>query len=223
MYLKGWFPMGQGTGLPVEWVQPTERAVLPLEPGAFAVSKSLAQRVRSGRFTITSDKAFDDCLHACAAPRRIEGETVVETWLADEIIDIYRLLHRAGLAHSVEAWLPPRDPSSPPVLVGGLYGLALGGAFCGESMFSRPALGGTDASKVALVHLVGHLRNRGFSLLDTQLANAHVAQFGMVEIPRAAYLEKLRHAASLAATWGTLDPKVTGSAVPEAIARTLRP
>lgn len=215
MYREGWFPMGEKRDGPIDWVQPSMRAVLPLEPGAFTVSKSLAQRVRSGRFLITSDLAFDDVIHACASPRRIEGEAVEETWITGEIVDIYRVLHRAGLAHSIEAWLPEGDPKSPAVLVGGLYGLVLGGAFCGESMFSRPALGGTDASKVALVHLVGHLRRRGFELLDTQLANDHVARFGMIEIPRAKYLSKLKRAASKDPGWGTFAAADSLAGVPE--------
>ncbi len=215
MYRDGWFPMGEGKDSPIEWVQPTMRAVLPLEPGAFKVSRTLAQRVRSGRFLVTSDLAFASVIQACASPRRIEGEAVDETWITGEIVDIYRVLHRAGLAHSIEAWLPAREASAPAVLVGGLYGLVVGGAFCGESMFSRPTLGGTDASKVALAHLVGHLRRRGFTLLDTQLANDHVAQFGMVEIPRAVYLSRLKEAAARSPGWGTFDAASSLANVPE--------
>src|SRR5690606_20121921 len=118
---------------------------------------SLMRRYRSGRFTLRMDTAFEQVIRQCAEPRRRHPNT----WINDQIIRAYTQLHRLGLAHSVEAWYP--DPETKELrLVGGLYGVSLGGAFCGESMFSRM----TDASKVCLVHLVHHLRRRGYRLLD---------------------------------------------------------
>lgn len=190
-YRDGWFPMANDHGV-VEWVQPRARAVLPVIPGALHVPKSLAQRVRSGRFEVTSDTAFAETIEACAGPRRIQGELETSTWLHDDIIAVYHLLFRAGHAHSVEAWRT--DAEGQRHLVGGLYGLALGGVFCGESMFSRPDLGGTDASKVCLVHLWHHLLRRGFHVLDCQISNDHTDQFGVTEWPRAKYLAAMaRH------------------------------
>lgn len=176
MYRQGWFPMREPDGPEVRWVQPQRRAVIPLDE-RFHVPRNLRARVRAGRFEIGHDRAFGEVIRACAEP----GEGREETWLAPEIIDAFELFHRAGVAHSVEARLGG-------VLVGGLYGVALGRVFAGESMFSRPGQGGTDASKVCLVHLVEHLRRRGFVLLDAQLANPHLEQFGAYEMPREEYL-----------------------------------
>lgn len=198
------------SGRGVEWVQPHERAIVPLDD-RFKVSKSLAQRVRSGRFIVSHDRAFGEVIRACAAPAKGREDT----WLHPSIIDAFDLLHQAGHAHSVEAWLPP--PGWPPAprgvgflhaapptgstLVGGLYGLALGSIFCGESMFSRPQLGGTDASKVCLVHLVHHLRVRGFTLLDAQLSSEHLERFGMYEMPKDAYAAHLAAHTGDAVAW----------------------
>lgn len=210
-YSQGWFPMAQphraegSLGNRVEWVQPRQRAIIPLDD-RFHVPKSLVQRVRSGRFRVTTDKAFEDVIRACASVPRThpDGEEADSGWLAPEIIDVFLLLHKHGHAHSIEAWIdsPGRDSA----LVGGLYGLALGGVFCGESMFHRADLGGTDASKVCLVHLVRHLRARGFELLDAQLANPHTAQFGMFEMPRTEYLARLKALAQLKVEWNPFEP-----------------
>lgn len=186
-YAQGWFPMADDSTpeMRVRWVQPEARAVIPLDD-RFVVSRSLRARVRARRFRVSTDEAFERVIRACAGPRpRDTGQ-----WLSQDIIRAFELLHRAGHAHSVEAWLTPA-PGEPERLVGGLYGLAQGSVFSGESMFCRPDLGGTDASKVCLVHLVAHLRRRGFTLLDAQLANAHTDQFGSYEVPRAAYLAHL--------------------------------
>jgi len=239
-YSQGWFPMAHpdrlgGDGEPeVEWVQPRQRAIIPLD-NQFHIPKSLAQRVRSGRFTITTDTAFEPVIRSCAAaPRRDEtGDDAGPTWLAPEIIEAFLLLHKHGHAHSIEAWLPldeassrsegleetpdasppstpcHRDTSTPSrALVGGLYGLALGKVFCGESMFHNAARGGTDASKVCLVHLVQHLRARGFELLDAQLANPHTAQFGMYEMPREQYLAKLGALSMSHVSWTPFAPSL---------------
>jgi leucyl/phenylalanyl-tRNA--protein transferase len=197
-YRNGLFPMGDpGTGA-VDWYDPDPRAVIPLEPGAFRVARSLRQRVRSGRFAVTSDRAFSHVIRACAAPRPDNG-----VWINEPIIRAYTILHAHGHAHSVEAWL---DADSGPQLVGGLYGVTLGGLFAGESMFSRPDRGGSDASKVCLVHLVGHLRRKGFTLLDTQLINPHMRRLGCVEIRRREYRKRLAQAAGLHIAWEPFEP-----------------
>lgn len=199
-------------GGPAEWVQPHERSVLSLEPGAFHVPATLAQRARTGRFEIRSDTAFGEVIRACAGPRRVEGEVERSTWISPDIIEIFEALHLAGIAHSVEAWWTPTNEKESPRgsvsgarLVGGLYGLCLGrgGVFCGESMFSRPELGGTDASKVCLVHLVGHLRAGGFTMIDAQIANPHTARFGFLEKPASWYLSRI--ARTDRARWGAWD------------------
>lgn len=222
-YREGWFPMGQPDGQgafeSIEWVQPRRRAILPLDD-RFHIPKSLAQRVRSRRFRITTDLAFEACIRSCSfVTRKAEDDEDPAnlTWLAPEIMEAFLLLHAHGHAHSIEAWLPSSSDSitsmhttttldgRPHVLVGGLYGLALGKAFCGESMFHHADLGGTDASKVCLVHLVRHLQARGFELLDAQLANDHTAQFGMYEMSREQYLAKLAALSTQSTPWTPFD------------------
>jgi leucyl/phenylalanyl-tRNA--protein transferase len=180
LYREGWFPMDlDDPAQPgVQWVQPHERALIPLE--GFKVPRSLRARVRRGAFRITTDQAFGAVIRACAGPRSYADGT----WLHPDIIALFDLFHATGHAHSVEAWL---DTPTGPTLVGGLYGLAIGRVFCGESMFSRPDLGGTNASKVCLVHLVSHLRARGFAVLDAQLPNHHTDQFGATLISTERY------------------------------------
>ncbi|MBI2760915.1 MAG: leucyl/phenylalanyl-tRNA--protein transferase [Chloroflexi bacterium] len=176
-YCAGMFPMAESRqGTEIRWYAPDPRAIIPLE--CFHVPRSLARTVRRGPFEVRVDADFGGVMRACA-----ERD---ETWISDDIIDVYEALHRHGLAHSVESW---RDGA----LVGGLYGVALGGAFFGESMFSHV----TDASKVALVALVERLRQHQFVLLDTQFMTDHLARFGAVEIPRAAYLRQLDQALRL--------------------------
>ena len=190
-YSQGIFPMARGRHGVIEWFSPDPRAILPLD--SFHAPRSLARRVRSGRFEITFDHAFKQVIEACALPRPRQKQT----WINNQIIEAYTELHRMGIGHSVEAWVCTDNPAEERILVGGLYGLAIGGTFFGESMFTRA----TDASKVCLVHLVEHLRRRGFMLLDTQIINDHMTQFGVVEIPRSEYLDKLNHALSLNITW----------------------
>ena len=170
-YREGVFPMALDDG-EIGWFSPDPRGIIPLE--TFHVPGRLARVVRSGRFELRIDTAFETVMCACAE-QRDDG-----TWISEEIVDSYVALHRLGLAHSVETWREDR-------LVGGLYGVAIGGAFFGESMFHRE----TDASKVALVSLVDRLRRGGFSLLDTQWTTSHLAQFGAVEVPRPDYLRQL--------------------------------
>lgn len=171
-YRHGIFPMALEDD-EIGWFSPDPRGVLPLE--TMRVPARLARVVRSRRFEVVIDRDFEGVMRACAADRD-EG-----TWISEEIIESYVALHRLGLAHSVEAW---RDGQ----LAGGLYGVHLGGAFFGESMFHRV----TDASKVALVALVARMRERGLRLLDIQWVTPHLAQFGAVEIPRADYLMRLK-------------------------------
>jgi leucyl/phenylalanyl-tRNA--protein transferase len=175
-YASGVFPMADGRGGRIHWYAPDPRAIIPLD--AFHVPRSLRQTIAKGVFAVTADADFPRVIRACA-----ERE---ETWISGEIIRAYTELHRLGLAHSVEAWRDGR-------LAGGLYGVSLGGAFFGESMFSRE----TDASKVALVALVERLRERGFLLLDTQYLTPHLARFGAVEIPRREYERRLAAALAL--------------------------
>ena len=177
-YAEGLFPMAERRGDPtLYWVSPEKRGVIPLDN--FHVPHRLARTVRSGAFTVTADTVFRDVMEACAAPA--PGRE--ESWINDEILRLYCALHASGHAHSIECW---KDGE----LVGGLYGVRLGAAFFGESMFSRAR----DASKVALVHLVDGLRRGGFVLLDSQFLTAHLARFGAVEIPREQYLMKLASA-----------------------------
>lgn len=173
-YASGWFPMAVGER-DIRWFSPDPRGIIPLD--AFHVPRRLARVVRRGVFRIEINRRFEDVIRGCAlADRDDEGGT----WIDDEIFESYCAMHEAGYAHSVEAWIGDR-------LAGGLYGVALGGAFFGESMFHEV----TDASKVALVALVERLREREFTLLDTQWTTPHLEQFGAVEIPRARYLRML--------------------------------
>ena len=171
-YASGWFPMAVAPG-EIRWYSPDPRGVIPLE--AFHVPARLARTLRRTPFEIRLDTAFRDVIQGCAERDDEDGN-----WIDDEILESYCALHEKGFAHSVEAWQDGR-------LAGGLYGVALGGAFFGESMFHRVR----DASKAALVALVGHLRRRGFVLLDTQWLTDHLRQFGAVEVSRRRYLRLL--------------------------------
>ena len=194
-YAEGVFPMAERRGDPtLYWVSPDMRGILPLDQ--FHVPHRLARTVRSGVFTITADQAFADVMRACAAP----GPGRPETWINDEILRLYAALHASGHAHSVECWQGDE-------LAGGLYGVRLGAAFFGESMFSVAR----DASKVALARLVDALREGGFMLLDTQFLTQHLATFGAHEIPRSEYLLLLHRAIAADAVW----PDFRGSPITE--------
>ena len=171
-YASGWFPMAVEPG-EIRWYSPDPRGIIPLE--TFHAPRRLARLVRQQRFEIRIDTDFAAVIRACAERRDEEG-----SWIDAEIFESYCALHQQGLAHSVETWQEGQ-------LVGGLYGVALNGAFFGESMFHRV----TDASKVAMVALVERLRARGFVLLDTQWVTEHLTQFGAIEIPRRRYLRLL--------------------------------
>ncbi len=173
-YASGWFPMAVEPG-DIRWYSPDPRGIIPLD--AFHVPRRLARVIRRNVFRVEVDRDFAAVVRACAEMDRDDEQG---TWIDDEIFESYCALHRAGLAHSVEAWDGGR-------LAGGLYGVALRGAFFGESMFHHE----TDASKVALAALVERLRSRGFTLLDVQWVTPHLQQFGAIEIPRDGYLELL--------------------------------
>jgi leucyl/phenylalanyl-tRNA--protein transferase len=195
-YARGIFPMADPHTGKIDYYSPDPRAVIPLAD--FHVPRSLARVARSGVFELRSDTAFEAVIRACAEPR--PGRR--QTWLNERLIRPYLELHANGFAHSVEAWRDGR-------LVGGLYGVHLGAAFFGESMFSRPEAGGRDSSKLCLAALVDWLRAGGFHLLDTQFQTPHLARFGCVEIPRERYLDLLEEALERSGRWPS-DPRVTG-------------
>lgn len=172
----------------IGWYSPDPRAIFPLD--GFHVPRNVVRLVRQRRFEIRTDTCFERVMRCCAVDRSPENRC----WISEEMIRSYVDLHQQGMAHSVEAWRDGR-------LVGGLYGVHLGAAFFGESMFCRPDLGGSGASKVCLVHLVEMLRSGGFTLLDTQFSNPHIEQFGCVEIPRETYLRQLRSALRQVGRW----------------------
>ena len=172
-YAEGFFPMAEGRSGPIAWYSPDPRAIFPLE--SFRVSRSLRRIERRKQFEVRVNTAFAEVMAHCAARE--------DTWISGEIITVYGRLFDMGCAHSVETWSSNR-------LVGGLYGVAIGGAFFGESMFSHVS----NASKIALWSLVRRLLERGFLLLDTQFLTPHLARLGAIEIPRDAYLVRLRTA-----------------------------
>ena len=173
-YRYGIFPMHDEESGDILWFQPDPRTILPLD--GFHISRSLAKTIRQGRFEIRVNTDFEGVMRACRENR--EGQ-----WISDEFIALYGALHRAGKAHCVECWRDGR-------LVGGTYGVALGGAFMAESMFHRE----TDASKVALAALVQRLNARGFQMLDVQYRTPHLASLGAIEISHREYLFRLRRA-----------------------------
>lgn len=175
-YTQGYFPMADpDAGGQVYWYKPEQRGIIPLD--AFHVPKNLAKLYAKEPFEIRINSAFRQVMEACAER--------VTTWISDEIIDVYCELNERGYAHSFECWNDGK-------LVGGLYGVALGRAFFGESMFHRV----TDASKIALVFLVEFLKEKGFELLDTQYINDHLLQFGAIEVSEEEYDELLKNALS---------------------------
>ena len=203
-YAAGVFPMGEGRDDPrVFLVEPDQRGVIPLD--GFRIPTRLRRTVRSDAFEVRVDTAFDAVLEACAA----EAPGREDSWINDPIRRLYVELNARGQAHSVECWRDER-------LVGGLYGVTLGGAFFGESMFSRER----DASKTALVHLVARLKRGGWRLLDAQFMTSHLGQFGAVEIPQAAYLKLLKAARRASPNVGSLFQPMTGA---EAVFYALQP
>lgn len=184
-YSNGYFPMADSKdSQSLHWLRPEMRGVIPLDK--FHIPRSLARFIKKSPFVVTVDTAFPQVIKSCA--EITAGRE--ETWINQPIIDLYCELWKYGFAHSVECWQEPVDRNSPPILVGGLYGVSIGGAFFGESMFSRVS----NASKVALVHLVRILNNSGYTLLDAQFINDHLKQFGIVEMPCLEYLKQLKKA-----------------------------
>jgi leucyl/phenylalanyl-tRNA---protein transferase len=184
-YRHGIFPWPMDHDEPVLWWCPDPRAILPLD--GFVASRRLLRRIRSGEFQITSDRAFRDVMLGCACgPGREDG-----TWIIPEMIEAYTLLHELGHAHSIEVWKAGK-------LVGGTYGVAIGGLFAAESMFFRVR----DASKVALYWLVQHLKSRGYQVLDVQQWTPHTGSLGVIEITRRKYLDRLAQVVELDVTFG---------------------
>lgn len=201
-YSAGLFPMADSRDAPdVFWVEPKRRGVLPL--AAFHAPRSLLKTLRQERFEHRTDTDFMGVMRACAEETPTRGDS----WINRTILDVYGKLHALGHAHSVECW---RDGE----LAGGLYGVSIGGAFFGESMFTRVR----DASKCALAHLVVRLRVGGYQLLDTQFLTDHLARFGAVEIGRASYRAQLGAALSVAGAFSALDAGAAGAGVSDAAA-----
>ena len=183
-YAMGVFPMAESRDDPrIHWVDPRKRGVIPLDN--FHISRSLKRRIADRNYTIRTNSDFAATVAACADRP--------ETWINAEIFALYLALHHQGFAHSLEVWA---DGS----LIGGVYGVTIGRAFFGESMFSRR----TDASKIALAHLVGLLNTAGFTLLDTQFLTPHLASLGAIEISRAAYHRRLEDALQGQASFPTI-------------------
>ena len=202
-YRRGLFPMAETrTDQAIYLIDPEQRGVIPLD--RFHLSRRLARTIRSGRFQVRVDSGFAEVIAECAKPQ--PGRP--ETWINTTIETLYGELFSRGMAHSVETWLDGR-------LVGGLYGVSMGGAFFGESMFSRER----DASKVALGHLVARLRAGGFRLLDAQFITEHLTQFGAEEIPRAAYHRRLALALSMEGDFYRLPAYSTPETVLQAISQ----
>jgi leucyl/phenylalanyl-tRNA--protein transferase len=206
-YAEGLFPMAEARNDPsLYWISPDARGIIPLD--AVHIPRRLARTIRSDRFHVTTDTCFARVIAACAEPATGREDT----WINPEIERLYIALHEHGHAHSIECWLEDE-------LVGGLYGVSLGGAFFGESMFSRAR----DASKVALAHLVARLRHGGFTMLDTQFITTHLASLGAREIPREAYLELLEEALAMPAQWpqSAYRPAPSGSLTASSLAPAL--
>jgi leucyl/phenylalanyl-tRNA--protein transferase len=179
-YANGMFPMADGIDGEIHWFSPELRGIIPLD--GLKVSRSLRRAIRRGIFELRIDSDFETTIRECAARD--------DVWISETIVQSYLQLHRMGFAHSIECWNNGR-------MAGGLYGVTLGGAFFGESMFSHM----TDASKIALFYLVERLNERGFVLLDTQYQNDHLATLGCIEIPKQEYHHRLQEALPLPAVF----------------------
>lgn len=203
-YAIGYFPMSEDRyDEDVFWVRPEVRGVLPIR--GMHVPRSLKKRVRQEAFEVRVDTAFRAVMEGCAAPQTERWQT----WINGQILDAYTALHRRGHAHSVEAW---REGE----LVGGLYGVSIGGAFFGESMFSVV----TDASKVCLVHLAARLAVGGYALLDAQFTNDHLTQFGIEAVPADEYAARLAAGIRLPADFAALPAQASGSTILQSITQT---
>jgi len=202
-YALGIFPMAESADAErVFWVDPEYRGILPLQ--GFHVPLRLARTVRQNVFDVRVDLDFPGMMRACAKSRQERPST----WINQEILDLYTELHERGLAHSIECW---KDGH----LVGGLYGVTLGGAFFGESMVSFER----DASKVALVHLVARLKAGGYTLFDTQFVTEHLRQFGVIEVPKERYHKLLEKALTTPANFFALTREADGQSVLQSISQ----
>lgn len=203
-YAIGYFPMSEDRfARDVFWVRPDIRGVLPIR--GLHVSRSLRKTVRRAPFDIRVDTAFADVMKGCAAPQPDRWQT----WINGQILDAYEQLHELGFAHSVEAWIGEE-------LVGGLYGVSIGGAFFGESMFSRV----TDASKVCLVHLAARLNAGGYVLHDTQFTTDHLKSFGAEEVPAKDYAVRLKGAVAQPGDFAAMPHQMSGSDILQSITQT---
>ena len=202
LYRRGWFPMAGPEGTDVEIWNPDPRAIFPLEgdapTGGLRVSRSLARTVRRQRFEIVASRDPMAVVVECARTRPGRDDT----WIASRMLGLYESLHAAGRLESIEAYL---EFDGQRTLAGGLFGVCVGGLFAAESMFTAFETGARDASSVCLVHLVVHLRAMGFGLLDLQFANPHTERFGVVEIPRGEYLQRLAREIDRAALFDGFD------------------
>ena len=196
-YRLGIFPMAESRNAEeVLWIRPHERGIIPLE--TFHVPRRLARVIRSDRFSVTVDRAFSEVIRGCAGSRPDRRDT----WINDAIIEVFETLYDRAIAHSIEVWHGDS-------LKGGLYGLAIGGAFFAESKFSRER----EASKVALVHLAARLKAGGFKLLDAQFPNPHLEQFGAIAVSEERFQQLLSEALAVNADFGAFSAEVvTGSA-----------
>lgn len=211
-YRQGIFPMAEHPSGKIRFYTADPRGVMPIRPDeGFHVPESVERVIRRGRFILTADLAFARVMRACAPPREDDDLP----WINDQLVEWYTALHEAGHAHSVEAWRPhPRTREL--VLVGGIYGVSIGAAFCGESMFCSPRdrlssgardpLDGTDASKVALVTLTRHLAACRYDLFDIQMVTEHTARFGAHEVDAEEYLDRLAPAVERPDRWRPLAP-----------------
>lgn len=203
-YRAGIFPMAETRDAEeIFWVEPRQRGIIPLDD--FKVSKSLARTIKQNKFRVTIDTAFGQVMQLCGS--KIAGRN--ETWINDEIIALYTALFNEGYAHSIEVWQLGK-------LVGGLYGLAIGGAFFGESKFHLER----DASKVALTFTVARLKAGGFRLFDIQFLTEHLSQFGAIEIPKDDYKKCLEEALELSGDFNQLSEDADGAQVLQSIAQT---
>jgi leucyl/phenylalanyl-tRNA--protein transferase len=203
-YRRGVFPMAEAReDQRLFLIDPEKRGLMPLD--RFHVPRRLARTIRGERFTVTTDRQFTAVMRACAAP----GPGREETWINDPIVSLYQRLHLMGYAHSVECWRERK-------IVGGLYGVALDGAFFGESMFSTAR----DASKVALVHLAARLIAGGFKLLDAQFWTDHLAQFGAIEVDRAEFRRRLDSALGVRGDFLRMPATLSGAQILQSITQT---
>lgn len=209
-YRAGLFPMSDPETGRLGLYEADPRAVMPLTRAqGLHVPRRLARVIRSGRFEVTSDRAFGRVIRGCAEPRRITQRSHAvsnEPWIDGRIIRIYEMLHHAGVAHSIEAWREDPDRPGARAVVGGIYGVRVGAMFAAESMYHDAARGGTDAGKVCLIRLIEHLDRLGFALLDVQASNPLLERFGCFEISKQEFQARLAGAVDRRVPWMPITP-----------------